>query len=622
MRTATCTWVFLLCLKNGIGFHTLPRFLTKRFANDKSKSMKINLDMEIDKVPKKRYPLTKPSFIEEMRRLNSNNKTVQNNAILNGMRRKYNDDSDDSDDYDDNDNDSEPTYRIVPVLGLRLELEKQGTSINDDDDDDVPTRGFFEEDDETHRRSYVERKKNRSKNFEVIKTHHVNFTHVGGYASVKEELSQCIDILKNYPKYLKYNVRVPKGLMLEGPPGTGKTLLAKALAGEARCSFIAVSGSDFGEKYVGVGTSRVKELFALAKDNLPCIIFIDEVDALARSRVSDGELSSAERESTLNALLVEMDGFKNNTGVFIVAATNRIDLLDKALMRPGRIDKTITIGFPDKETREAILKIHATGKPRDTKNLKMEDLVEMTENFSGAQIENLLNEAMLNALKRNKTAFDESDLETVLNKILTGFQPMKLEFTSDMVLHIAIHEMGHAMMSIFSRYHSKAVKVVINLSSPKSYGYTMFTKLNNNGLTTREVLFEHLMVLLAGRVAEEVFYNVSITTGAREDFREALEVAYDMVINYGMGSALVYPRNSEKYKELIDDDVLKLIKKAHQYARKIISQNKQLIYELSLRLQKEKMLKLEDIQQYMREKYDNDAILNSVVEVPFLELLE
>lgn len=611
MRT-TYTWLFFLCLKNVIGFHKSPRsprFLTKRF----STTMNINLDNE----PKKRYPLTKPSFIEEMRRLNSNNKTVQNNAILNGMRSEYEDSEHDFED------DDAPKYRIVPVLGLRLELEKQGTSINDnDDDDDVPTRGFFEEDEETHRRSYVERKKNRSKNFEVIKTHHLNFTHVGGYATVKEELSQCIDILKNYPKYLKYNVRVPKGLMLEGPPGTGKTLLAKALAGEARCSFIAVSGSDFGEKYVGVGTSRVKELFALAKDNLPCIIFIDEVDALARSRVSDGELSSAERESTLNALLVEMDGFKNNTGVFIVAATNRIDLLDKALMRPGRIDKTITIGFPDKETREAILKIHATGKPRDTKNLKMEDLVEMTENFSGAQIENLLNEAMLNALKQNKTAFDESDLETVLNKILTGFQPMKLEFTSDMVLHIAIHEMGHAMMSIFSRYHSKASKVVINLSSPKSYGYTMFTKLNNNGLTTREVLFEHLMILLAGRVAEEVFYNVSITTGAREDFREALEVAYDMVINYGMGSTLVYPRNSEKYKELIDDDVIKLIKKAYHYCRKMISQNKQLIYELSLMLQKEKMLKLEDIQRYMREKYDNDANMNSVVEVPFLELLE
>ena len=447
----TYTWLFCLSvLTNVIGlrFPAHKSRLTKRFATS------------LNNEPKKRYSLTKPSFIEEMRRLNSNNQTIQNNAILNGMRRNNNlDDSDDSDDYEDNeDNDSEPTYRIVPVLGLRLELEKQGTGMNnnddDDNDDDVPTRGFFEEDETTHRRSYVERKKNRSKNFEVIKTHHLNFTHVGGYASVKEELSQCIDILKNYPKYLKYNVRVPKGLMLEGPPGTGKTLLAKALAGEARCSFIAVSGSDFGEKYVGVGTSRVKELFTLAKDNLPCIIFIDEVDALARSRVTDGELSSAERESTLNALLVEMDGFKNNTGVFIVAATNRIDLLDKALMRPGRIDKTITIGFPDKETREAILKIHATGKPRDTKNLKIEDLVEMTENFSGAQIENLLNEAMLNALKRNKTAFDESDVETVLNKILTGFQPMKLEFTSDMVLHIAIHEMGHAMMSIFSRYHS------------------------------------------------------------------------------------------------------------------------------------------------------------------------
>jgi cell division protease FtsH len=278
--------------------------------------------------------------------------------------------------------------------------------------------------------------------------------------------------------------------------------------------------------------------------------------------------------------------------------------------------------LPDKDTREAILKIHINGKPSDKKTVKLDDLIEMTENFSGAQIENLLNEAMLNALKMNKTEFNNDDLEIVMNKIISGYQPTKHDFTSDMILHIAIHEIGHAIVGVYSKHHSKVSKVVINLSSPKSYGYTMFTKLNNNGLTTREVLFEHLMVLLAGRVAEEVFYNVSITTGAREDFREALEVAYDMVVNYGMGSALVYPRNSEKYKELIDDDVLKLIKKAYQYARKMISQNKQLIYELSLRLQKEKMLKLEDIQQYMREKYDNDAIVNSVVEVPFLELLE
>jgi cell division protease FtsH len=290
-------------------------------------------------------------------------------------------------------------------------------------------------------------------------------------------------------------------------------------------------------------------------------------------------------------------------------------------MRPGRIDKTIFIGLPDKKSREAILKIHSFGKPRD-KQIKFEDLVEITENFSGAQIENLLNEAMLNALKLNKTYFNQSDLEIVMNKILSGFQEMKHEFTSDMVMQVAIHEMGHAMVSVFSKHHSKASKVVINLSSPKSFGYTVFNKLSNSVLLSREVLFEHLMILLGGRVAEEVFYNVSVTIGAREDFQAALTMAYDMVINYGMGSELVYPRNSEKYKQLIDDDVLKLMKNAYKYSKQIILSNKELIYDLSLMLQKDKVLKLEDITQFMREKNDYNAMMDSTVEVPFLELLD
>jgi len=446
----------------------------------------------------------------------------------------------------------------------------------------------------------------KTKNFEVLKKPNMNFTDVGGYENVKDELRQCVDILKNYQKYKQYNVRIPKGLILEGPPGTGKTLIAKALAGEARCSFIPVSGSDFQEKYVGVGPTRIKELFRLARENIPCIIFVDEIDALGRKRSTDGESSSNERDNTLNALLVELDGFKNTTGVFMVAATNRFDLLDNALTRPGRIDKKIYIGLPDKTTREAIINIHIKGKPYDSSTVDIPNLVDITDGLSGAQIENLLNEAMLNALRCNQTQFNFADFDFIMNKMMAGWQPNEHQFTSDIIDHIAIHEMGHAVVGFLSKHHSKMSKVVINLSSPKSPGYTVFESSTSN-IYVREALFEHLMILLSGRIAEEVFYNVSVTTGALNDFEEALKLAEKMVLYYGMGSNVIYPSNSEKYKELIDNDVIELINSAYNCAQMLITACKELIYETSEILKRDKLLKADALNSLITEKY-NDLI--------------
>jgi cell division protease FtsH len=543
----------------------------------------------------KKYPLTRPSFIEEVKRLNSKNITTQNESILGSYNQ-----TDDNANQGDDDEENRPKLRVILnksgfLRALGVELE------NEDNNDNSQGNGFFDEDEDTGRRRYVESPNSKSKNFQVIKKFNTAFKDVGGYENVKQELMQCVDILKNYQKYRKYNVRIPKGLILEGPPGTGKTLLSKALAGEANCSFIPVSGSDFQEKYVGVGSSRIKELFELAKKNVPCIIFIDEIDALGRKRSSDGESSSSERDNTLNSLLVELDGFKNNTGIFLVAATNRIDLLDSALTRPGRIDKKIFIGLPDSNTRKEIIKIHINGKPYGDL-IGIDELVEVTEGYSGAQIENLLNEAMLNALRLNKTQFCYKDFDFVLNKMMAGWQPNEHEFTEDIIDHIAIHEMGHAVVGLLSKHHSKVSKVIINLSSPKSPGYTVFEGSTSN-IYIREALFEHLMILLAGRIAEEVFYDVSVTTGAINDFEEALKLAEKMIIYYGMGNNIIYPSFSEKYKELIDNEVVTLLNAAYKCANVIIQNAKEFIHETSEILKQDKIIKVDGLNELLQTKY-------------------
>jgi cell division protease FtsH len=550
-----------------------------------------------------------------LKKLNTNNNELKDLAILGNDNIE--DLIDSIADADESEDEDQPIIilgnpnDILSALGLQLDDEtlkhmNNGLGLNDNGlnnglNNDNGLNDNADNSDYRYNERGRRNAKSKSENFEVNKKSDVNFNDVGGYKNVKDELKQCIELLKNYKKYQNYNVRIPKGLILEGPPGTGKTLLSKSLAGEADCAFIAVSGADFQEKYIGIGPSRVKELFKLAKENEPCIIFIDEIDAIGRKRSNDGEASSSERDSTLNALLVELDGFKNNSGVFVVSATNRIDLLDSALVRPGRMDKKIYIGLPDTKTREAIVNIHIKGKPYDN-TVKLDKLIEDTEGKSGAEIENLLNEAMLNALRYNKTAFTFDDLELVINKMMVGWQPNEHQFTSNIIDHIAIHEMGHAIVGILSKHHSKMKKVTINLSSPNSPGYTIFENSINN-IYEREGLLEHLMILLSGRIAEEVFYNISVTTGAINDFEEALKLAERMVVYYGMGSNVIYPRNSEKYKTMIDNDVIQLINKAYQYAFILLSSCKELIYETAEMLKRDKIITGEQLEQIINEKY-------------------
>jgi cell division protease FtsH len=417
----------------------------------------------------------------------------------------------------------------------------------------------------------------KSKNFELLFNTNFNFTNIGGYDLIKKELLQCGDILVNYTKYEKYNVRVPKGLILEGPPGNGKTILTKAFSGELDVGFIPVSGSQFQEMYVGVGASRVRELFKFASENKPCIIFIDEIDAIGRKRSTDIESSTSERDSTLNELLVSIDGFKESNGIFVICATNRIDLLDSALLRPGRIDKKIYVGNPDRKTRKDIIKIHLKGKPYD-ENISIDKLVDITNGFSGAEIENLLNEAMLYALRENRTKIIKSDIETITNRILTGWQITENKLSQEMIRQIAIHEIGHALVSIFTNY-KKILKVTINLWSPKSLGFTMFDESPDTIISTKENLFKEIKVLLGGRIAEEIFYNDKISSGAVDDFHRVKNIIQKMVIDYGMGSNAFLPYNSDKYKEKLDLEIENIFNEAYKETKYLLLNSKKLIDE-------------------------------------------
>jgi len=487
------------------------------------------------------------------------------------------------------------TIQIAKLFEIKIELTNQTDNLPYDDDFDKPENYGYG----PQGRSNGNKQDN---DFTIIKNSDFCFNDIGGYNLVKEELSQCIDLLVNYKKYNKFNIRVPKGLIFEGPPGTGKTLFAKALAGEANCSFISVSGSDFSRKYVGEGASKVRKLFSVAKKNIPCIIFIDEIDSIGRRRSSDGESSSSERDNTLNSLLVELDGFSKSNGIFVVSATNRLDIIDPALLRAGRIDKQIRLDLPDYDARKKIIEIYIKGKPYDN-TIIIDDLTEMFQGFTGAQIENILNEAMLFALRNDREIFNINDINFIYDKTLAGWSPIPHNFDKNMLERIAVHEMGHAIVGYLSQYHSKLNKVVINLSSPNSPGYTVFRP-DTNSLQLKESLFEHLMILLAGRIAEEEIFGVSITTGASNDLFEVHKLAVKMIENYGMGTHVIYPLNSEKYKILKDNDIINLIEYAEQLSRELIISCRDLILYTSKLLVEKKIIKYDELETIINKNYN------------------
>lgn len=565
---------------------------------------------------KKHYAFSEEYFEKYIKRLNSKNNSIRDNAILNNWNQTYRP-ARSFEEYKENIKRDHPhifnqTYvndlsdfeRVFGPQSLSEEMQNNQESPIYDDIPQEERRRRARENPKwlvIMNQPAQPEKPQESENFRIVKDTNTTFKDIGGYDNIKEELNQCVDILQNYETYTQFNVRIPKGLIFEGPPGNGKTLLAKAFAGEANTSFIAVAGSEFQEKYVGVGSSRVKELFDLARKNKPCIVFIDEIDAIGRKRSGDGEASTSERDNTLNQLLVQMDGFENSQGIFVIGATNRVDLLDPALVRPGRIDKHMYIGVPDSKTRKSILEIHLKGKPHST-DVIVDDLVDLTTGMSAAQIENLLNEAMLYTLRNKRFVFTMDDIELVMNRVTAGWQPNEHQFTEDMIDRITIHEMGHAMIGILVKQHSKLTKIVINLSSPRTPGYTMFEG-STSTMYTRDSLFEHLMILLAGRIAEEIFYNVSVTTGAINDFEEALKLAEKMVVYYGMGEKLIYPSNSEKFKTEIDEQVLYFIHDAYHMSDYILRHCKPMMAECAEILKKKKVLKRDELFDMIWTKY-------------------
>ena len=438
----------------------------------------------------------------------------------------------------------------------------------------------------------------------------VTFKQVAGLDEEKEELHELIDFLKNPKKFQRLGARIPKGVLLVGPPGTGKTLLARAVAGEANVPFYYISGSDFVELFVGVGASRVRDMFRQAKHNAPCLIFIDEIDAVGRQRGAGLGGGHDEREQTLNQLLTEMDGFGANEGIIIIAATNRPDVLDPALLRPGRFDRQVTVNLPDVKGREEILGVHAIGKTF-ARNVKLSNIAKRTVGFSGADLENLLNEAALLAVRRDKEKITMAEIDEAHDRVLMGPAKKSHKYTDQEKRVVAFHEAGHAVVGIKLDGANDVQKITI-IPRGNAGGYNLMLPKEETYLSTKKQLLETISGLLGGRVAEELVFN-EITTGAHNDFEKATKIARAMVTEYGMSSlgpvqfehqesSVFLGRDYNKSRNFssqvafeIDQEIRKIVGEQYEVTKKLINENMKLLTLIAETLIEHETLTKEEI---------------------------
>ena len=435
----------------------------------------------------------------------------------------------------------------------------------------------------------------------------VNFSNVAGLVEEKEELEEVVDFLKNPQKYTSVGARIPKGLLLVGPPGTGKTLLAKAVAGEAGVPFFSISGSDFVEMFVGVGASRVRDLFEEAKKNSPCIVFIDEIDAVARRRGTGMGGGHDEREQTLNQLLVEMDGFGVNEGIIVMAATNRVDILDPAILRPGRFDRKVAVGRPDVKGREEILKVHSKEKPL-SEDVDLHRVAQTTSGFTGADLENLMNEAAIISARDNRRFIKQSDIDRAFVKVGIGAEKKSKVISEKDKKITAYHEAGHAILFHVLPDVGPVHTVSIIPTGIGAAGYTMPLPEKDEMFNTRGRMMQNIMVDLGGRIAEELIFD-DITTGASQDIKQATQIARAMVTQYGMsekvgmiqyggdenevfiGRDLAHTKSyGNEVADTIDSEVKRIIDECYQKARDIIRQYDYVLHACAdLLIEKEKI---------------------------------